>query len=140
MTPVSARRAASIMSTVLAVLVPLLVAAVVFLVFQNYQQDQELLRQGRSAIQQNVTARYDDCQAGDEVRRELYQQARSSGRSTRLLLRLVPSLDTRQVRRLAAKRRAHQLRTYRPRGAEGCARYALRVVPPDERQSYRVLP
>jgi hypothetical protein len=137
---VSPNRAASVMSMVLAVLVPALVGVVVFLVIQNHDQDQELLRQGRSAIQQNVTARYDDCRAGDEVRRALYHQARSSARSTRLLLRLVPSLDTRQVRRLAAKRRARQLRTFQPRGIGGCARYALRVVLPRDRDTYRVLP
>jgi hypothetical protein len=139
-TPVTPRRAASIMSTVLAVLVPLLVAAVGFLVFQNHRQDEELLRQAHSAIQQNVTARYDDCRAGDRLRRALYQQALASSRTMPLLLRLVPSLDTPEFRELAMTARSRQLKAYRPRGTRGCARFALRVVLPKDRSSFRVVP
>lgn len=112
----------------------------VLLLKQNADQEAALVSQAYAAIQQNVTARYDDCRAGDEVRQALYDQARTSARLTRLLLRLVPSLDTPEVRRLAARRRAHQLKVYRPRGDAGCAGYALRVVPPGERAEYRVLP
>ncbi|HZV74578.1 MAG TPA: hypothetical protein VFF79_12745 [Conexibacter sp.] len=97
-------------------------------------------RLAHDVTQQNAKARYDDCQAGDRLRAALYAQALASSRTTPLLLRLVPSLDTPEVRRLAADSRTRQLKAYLPRGTRGCAQYALAVVPPRERASFHVLP
>jgi hypothetical protein len=129
-------------AAVLAVITTLVVCATLVLgvsTFVRLQTQVERVSElAHSTTQQTVKARYDDCLAGDVVRRELYRQAFVSDRSTALLLRLVPSLDTDEVRDLAAERRARQLRAFLPRGAAGCSEYALSVVPPHERSSYRV--
>jgi len=131
-------RAASLMSVALAVLLPLLTGAVIFLLVRAKIQDNEVRYQAHAALQQNVNARYDDCVAGDSVREALYQQTLDSARSDPLLFKLLPSLDTPEVHRLIAANRARQLRVFAPRGRRGCASYALRAVPPASRRSYSV--
>jgi hypothetical protein len=135
MSPISPRRAASIMSTILAVLVPLLVAAVVYLVLQNLRQDDELRRQAHAVVQQNVNARYDDCLSGERVRESLRLEVEDGRRTDPLLYKLIPALDTPEVRDLLAERRARQLRSYAPRD---CVAYALSSVPEAQRMLYRV--
>lgn len=91
-------------------------------------------------LQQSIDARYDDCTAGDTVRRALYRQAQTASRSDALLYRLLPTLDTPQVRTLVRRSRRRQLRAFRPRGSDGCTIYALRVVPRDDHGRYSVPP
>lgn len=121
------------MTGVLAALVPLLVGAVVFLVVQNHEQDQELLHQGHQNIQQNVKARYDDCVGGEQVRTALREQVINGARTDKLLYHLLPSLNTPIVHELVAQSRADQLKAYAPRD---CSAYALAAVPPLQRHSY----
>jgi hypothetical protein len=131
-------RAASLMSIALAVLVPLLTAAVIFLLARARSQDAEIRQQAHAALQQNVNARYDDCVAGDAVREALYQQTIETERSDPLLYRLLPSLDTPEVHALIKENRARQLKAFAPRGQGGCEAYALRVIPPGSRRSFRI--
>lgn len=95
-------------------------------------------QQAHEIVQQTVRARYDDCLSGDDIRTALYEQALASARTTPLLLRLVPSIDTPAVRRLVAENRRQQLKAFRPRGTDGCRTFALRAVPPNERSQYTV--
>ena len=90
------------------------------------------------STQQNVDARYGGCIAGDELRTALYDQTLQGMRTTPLLLRLVPSLDTPTVRELIAQSNARQLQAFAPRGRDGCARYALAAVPADAREKFAV--
>lgn len=135
MSPISPRRAAFVMSTTLSVLVPVLVAAVVYLVLQNIGQDRELERQGHAAIQQNVNARYDDCLNAEEVRASLRIQVEQGRRTEPVLYKLVPSLNTPEVRAIVAANRARQLKAYAPRD---CKKYALASVPVGQRSLHDV--
>lgn len=129
------RRLNTIVSIATAILVVGLSAAVVVLIAQNQQQDAELLAQGRAAIQQNVGARYDDCQNSEAVRSALRQQVEDGKRTDPVLYRLVPSLNTPEVRAIIKASRVFQLKAYAPRD---CEAYALASVPPMSRDEYQV--
>lgn len=133
------RRAARIIATINAIMLPLLVLAVVYLVSRDHQQDATLTTQGHAAIQQNVNARFDDCQAGDQVRAALYAQTLEAQTTTnKVLFKLVPALNTPEVRAIVARDQVRELHAFRPRGTSGCARYAIKSVPPKARGQYTI--
>lgn len=122
------RRLTTTLVIVLACLVPILTAAVGYLIVRD-------VRQGRELVQQNVRARYDDCLQGEQVRSALREQVEDQQRTNPLLFKLVPSLDTPEIRRIIRQRRDRQLRAYAPRD---CGDFALQAVPPGDRGSYSV--
>lgn len=138
MNAIRPNRAASIMSLTLAILVPLLAGGMVFLLVRSHGQDLTLQRQAHAALQQSVNARYDDCLAGDVLRTALSLQVDESRRNDPLLYKLLPSLNTPEVRALVKHSRDEQVKAFKPRGAAGCRAYALRVAPPNSRSSYEV--
>lgn len=119
----------------LAALVVVLAGAVSYLIVSDVQGRTRDRQSGHDAIQQNVRARYDDCLNGEQVRQALRQQVQDSKRTDPLLYKLLPQLDTPEVRDLVRKRRARQLRAYAPRD---CREFALAAVPPENRRLYRV--
>lgn len=129
------RRVTSIMVASLAVLTPLLTAAVVWLVVSDLHGRARDRQAAHDVIQQSVRARYDDCLAGEQVRRALREQVQDAARTDPLLYRLLPQLDTPQVRRIVRERRARQLRAFAPKG---CREFALAAVPPSDRDEYTV--
>lgn len=128
--------------TVVAVMAGLALAlallSVVVLVGAVVHRSDDIAAIAHRSLQQSIDARYDDCIAGDAVRRALYQQAQAASRSDALLYRLLPSLDTPEVRKLVRRTRARQLRAFRPRGTDGCLIYAMRVVPKNAPGNYTV--
>jgi cell division protein FtsB len=86
-------------------------------------------------VQQNIDARYSDCQGSEKVRAALRDQVRRSAKTDPLLFRLLPSLDTAEVRRLVRVERARQLKAYAPRS---CRSYAIASVPAGQRSQYTV--
>jgi len=129
---------ANLIAVVAGLAFALALGAVVIALMAESTRSDDVARLAHDSVQQNVEARYDDCVAGDAVRRALYRQTRSAERSDGLLYRLLPSLDTPEVHELVRRRRAEQLRAFRPRGRAGCTIYALRVVPRELRGDYRV--
>lgn len=131
-------------AAVLAVLTTAVVLATLGLGIRTYLQLRTQVQNNRQLVhdvtQQNVDARYGGCRSGDDLREALYQQALQSRRTTPLLLSLVPSLDTDQVRDLIARATRRQLKAYQPRGTAGCTTYALAAVPKESRHQYRVNP
>lgn len=102
---------------------------------QTRVRAQQVAENARAATQQNVRARYDDCQSGNQLRAALIAQVQEGKLTEPLLYKLVPSLDTPQVHKIIADQRARQLRAYRPRN---CRAYALSAVPPGMRGEYHV--
>lgn len=86
-------------------------------------------------VQQNIDARYSDCQGSERVRAALRDQVRRSARTDPLLFRLLPSLDTVEVRRLVHAERDRQLKAYAPRS---CRSYAIASVPAGQRSLYTI--
>lgn len=129
------RKLTTVMVFVLAFLVPLLTAAVIWLVVSDLQGRARDREAAREFVQQTVHARYDDCQAGEEIRAALRAQVKEGKRTDPLLYKLVPSLDTPKVHQIVAEQRARQLKAYEK---QRCREYALAAVPPDSRDSYRV--
>lgn len=146
------RRVAARVMDIFTVLVPILVVAVCFLAVHSFQQDAKIRRQ-QAAIarqqaalatqahentQQNVEARFDHCSDSDRLRTALYGDALQGRTTAPLLLRLVPSLNTPEVRLIVRTTTGKHLKAYAPRGKDGCATFALRSVPPRTRSSYHV--
>lgn len=129
-------------AVVLGIVATVLVCATLLLGVTNYYRLRGQVAANRHLVhevtQKNVEARYAGCISGDELRSALYQQAIQSRRTTPLLLTLVPQLDTQEVRELIARANARQLEAFAPRGAAGCASYALEAVPVRARSTYRV--
>jgi hypothetical protein len=87
------------------------------------------------SVQQNIDARYSDCQGSEKVRAALRDQVRRSAKTDPLLFRLLPSLDTPEVRHLVRAERARQLKAYAPRD---CRDYAIASVPVGQRSRYTI--
>lgn len=106
-----------------------------FAVIQNAKQPStdELLAQGEKFFGQNVLARFDDCQAGEDIRAALRAQAEEGRRTTAALLDVVPSLNTPEVKAII---RDSERRTADAFDERDCVTYALRAVPAAERDNY----
>jgi hypothetical protein len=92
-------------------------------------------RDRHQAVQANVRARFDDCIAGNEVRRLRRQEIRQAALTEPLLYKLLPSLDTPEVRQVVKDNRERQLAAY---ADKDCKSYALEAVPVDDRDDYTV--
>lgn len=95
----------------------------------------QVAHNAQAATQQNVRARYDDCQAAEQLRAALRAQVQEGKLTEPLLYKLVPSLDTPEVHKIIADQRRRQLDAYRPRD---CKTFALAAVPPGQRADFRV--
>lgn len=126
----------SVLLVVLAVAVGLGAATAYF--YDSSRRSEDLTHLAHAMLQQNIRARYDDCVAGDAVRRALYDQTRASARSDALLYKLLPTLNTPLVHKLVARNRKRQLAAFAPRGRRGCTAYALLAVPAGVRRGYRL--
>lgn len=94
-----------------------------------------LARFGRTAVQQNVNARYDDCTQFNGIRAGLRESVQQSKVTAPLFFRLIPSLNTAEVRSLVRADDRRELQEY---AAVDCTSYALRAVPAGDRHHYRV--
>lgn len=129
------RTVTTVVVIALSVVVVALAGAVGYLVIRAQDQDVDLAAFAHAAVQQNVQARYDDCQRGEQLRAALRAQVLASRRTNPILYKLVPSLDTPQVHRLVRAERRRQLQAYR---SIDCRTYALAAVPLGHRGDYRV--
>lgn len=77
----------------------------------------------------NVEARRQDCANGNQVREGLRTGVLQGEKELPLILRLLPSLNTKQVLDLSHKETKRQLKDFRP---VDCEAYALRALPPAE--------
>lgn len=131
----ASRRALTAGVTLLACLVPLLAAAVGFLVYRSVDQSQRVTENVHNFTQANVQARYDDCQASNVLRAALRTRVLEGKRTDPLLFKLVPSLDTPEVHAIIKAQRQRQLRAF---AAKDCVEFALEAVPSGQRHNYIV--
>lgn len=82
-------------------------------------------RDRRAAVAANVAARRDDCRNSNRLRKALRKDAVQAQKTLPLLLKLVPQLDTPQVRELVASNSASRLKAYKRRDCDAYAREAL---------------
>lgn len=94
-------------------------------------------RATHDATQQNIDARFADCTSSEKVRAALRDQVLEGERTSSLLFKLLPSLDTPEVHRLVARERARQLKAYKPRD---CGKYAISSVPVKQRKFFTIPP
>lgn len=111
----------------------LVILALALTLVKVNNQSTRITSQGHDAIQQNVNARFDDCESGNDLRMGLLAGVAQGRKTTPVLLRLVPSLNTAEVKALIRKSEARQQKAYKPRS---CAPYALKSVPPAARKNY----
>lgn len=83
--------------------------------------------------QQNVDARYDDCQSLNLLLAGMTTGVRESEKTLPLEYKLVPSLNTPQVKAVVRKSIRRELKAYEPRD---CKAYALKAVPPGQVGGY----
>lgn len=119
----------------LSVLVVLMAGAVSYLIVSDFQGRDRDRQNSHAQAQANVSARYDDCQGGEDVRAALRAQVDEGKRTDPLFYKLLPSLNTPEVRELVRTRRERQLKAY---AARDCRTYALAAVPERERASFHV--
>lgn len=80
----------------------------------------------KSAINNNVQARYSDCIEGESTRKALREQV-EQGRSERpVLLKLVPQFDKPEVLAIIKKNEEEELKGFAPRN---CLEYAEEALP-----------
>lgn len=89
-------------------------------------QADDLASFGVDAVQANVTARYDDCQALEALRAAGRAQVAQGKRTEPLLYKLVPSLDTPEVHEIIERDRRRQLAAYEK---ADCVAYAREAIP-----------
>jgi hypothetical protein len=111
------------------------VLAVIVARNENNGRIADIQSTARASAQQNVSARYDACVGANRLRAALRQDVRDGQRQAPLLYKLLPQLDTPEIRKLSATGAAKKLKAY---AAQDCVKVALAVVPPNERYRLHV--
>jgi hypothetical protein len=88
-----------------------------------------------ATVQQNVDARYDDCQQLNGLRLGLRSGVKQSRTTAPLLYKLVPALDTSTVKTLVQASWARELQEY---AKVDCNAYARRAIPHGDQHHYHV--
>lgn len=88
-----------------------------------------------NTVQQNIDARHDDCLQLNHIRAGLRASVQQSKVTDPILFKLVPSLNTPQVRRIVATNDKRELQEFR---AIDCKAYARRAIPPGDHHRYHV--
>lgn len=82
-----------------------------------------------AAVLKNVQARKSDCENGNVVRLALRENIEQGKRELPIILKLVPSLNTKQILKLSEKSNKRQLKAF---ASVDCTKYALEAAPKSE--------
>lgn len=88
-----------------------------------------------TAVLANVAARKSDCENNNQIRTALRENIEQSKREIPILLKLVPSVDTKRIITLTEKSDARQLKSFVP---VDCTAYALKAAPKYEQKKLTV--
>lgn len=102
---------------------------------RNQQFANNLAQFGFAAVQQNINARYDDCEQLNSLRNGLDTQVKQSYKTLPLLYRLVPSLHTPAVEKIEQNAYQKELREF---SGLDCTSYAKRAIPPGDSHRYQI--
>lgn len=83
------------------------------------------IRDRAAAVAANVRARHDDCENSNRLRKALRDDVLQSKKTLPVMLALLPSLNTPQVRALVKANNANRIKSYAARDCEAYAREAL---------------